>query len=231
MKFAIIYGAKSGISVGQQEDTNINCRRALYATLKPLSCYSVTTIKKGLDMFKRLIAASFLLVSLSGSSTVLAQGATQAIRGAAAGLEQSVEDNQKPLTAGPQDKTEKTAPGKIDQDAKREFKTTDSGLKYRILRKAEGRKPNAADKVEVHYKGWLDDLTVFDSSYRRGEPIAFGLNQVIKGWTEGVQLMAQGEMIELVIPSQLGYGPRGTPGGPIPPNAQLHFIVELISIK
>lgn len=182
-------------------------------------------------MLQKLMSISVLFASLSGASTLFAQGATQAVRGAAAGLEQTVGDNQKPLTAGPEDATEKTAPGKIDQDAPREFKTTDSGMKYRILRKAQARKPNAADKVQVHYKGWLDNKQIFDSSYRRGETIEFGLNQVIKGWTEGVQLMHEGEMIELDIPSALGYGARGTPGGPIPPNAQLHFIVELIKIK
>jgi FKBP-type peptidyl-prolyl cis-trans isomerase FkpA len=182
-------------------------------------------------MFRKLIAASVLLASLTGASTVFAQGAVQAVRGAASGLQKAVEDNQKPLTAGPEDASEKTAPGKIDQALPREFKTTDSGLKYRILRKTDGRKPIAADKVEVHYKGWLDSGKIFDSSYRRGATIEFGLNQVIKGWTEGVQLIGEGEMIELDIPSALGYGSRGTPGGPIPPNAQLHFIVELVKVK
>jgi len=181
-------------------------------------------------MYQKLIATSVLLASLSGVSTVFAQGAAQAVRGAAAGLQQTVEDSQKPLTAGPEDAQETKAPGKIDQNAQREFKTTDSGLKYRLLRKTDGRKPNAANKVEVHYKGWLDNLSVFDSSYREGKTIAFGLNQVIKGWTEGVQLMGEGEMIELVIPPELGYGAKGA-GGIIPPKAQLHFIVELISIK
>ena len=182
-------------------------------------------------MIQKLIATSVLLAGVSGGNAVFGQGAVQAVRGAAAGLQQTVEDNQKPLTPGPEDPKETKAPGKIDQNAEREFKTTKSGLKYRVLRKSEGRKAIATDKVEVHYKGWLDNLTIFDSSYREGKTISFGLNQVIKGWTEGVQLMGEGEMIELVIPSQLGYGPRGTPGGPIPPNAQLHFIIELISIK
>lgn len=182
-------------------------------------------------MFQKLIVTSVLLVSCSTANFVFAQGATQAVRGAADALGKKVEDSQKPLTAGPEDKTEKAAPGKIDANASREFKTTDSGLKYRILRKTDGRKPNATSRVEVHYKGWLDNGEIFDSSYRRGETIAFGLNQVIKGWTEGVQLMGEGEMIELDIPSQLGYGARGTPGGPIPPNAQLHFIIELIKSK
>jgi FKBP-type peptidyl-prolyl cis-trans isomerase FkpA len=84
--------------------------------------------------------------------------------------------------------------------------------------------------VTVNYKGWLDSGKVFDSSYDRGEPISFPLNRVIPGWTEGMQLVGEGGMIELEIPSKLGYGERGAPGA-IPPNATLHFIVELIEVK
>lgn len=134
------------------------------------------------------------------------------------------------LKAGPEDKQEKAAPGKIDLDAPTEFLETESGLKYRILRKADGKKPTASNKVTVHYKGWLDDESIFDSSYRRNEKISFGLNQVIKGWTEGMQLVGSGGMIELDIPYQLGYGERGSPGA-IPPKANLHFIVELFDVK
>lgn len=134
------------------------------------------------------------------------------------------------LKAGPEDKQEKAAPGKIDIDAQSEFLETASGLKYRILRNADGKKPTASNKVTVHYKGWLDDESIFDSSYRRNEKISFGLNQVIKGWTEGMQLVCLGGMIELDIPYQLGYGERGSPGA-IPPKANLHFIVELFDVK
>jgi FKBP-type peptidyl-prolyl cis-trans isomerase FkpA len=121
--------------------------------------------------------------------------------------------------------------GAIDADAAKTFTTTPSGLQYRILRKGTGANPAATSQVKVHYHGWLDDGKVFDSSYQRGESIEFGLNQVIPGWTEGMQLVGRGGMIELVIPSNLGYGPRGTPGGPIPPNATLHFLVELLDVK
>jgi FKBP-type peptidyl-prolyl cis-trans isomerase len=111
------------------------------------------------------------------------------------------------------------------------FASTPSGLQYRVLRKGAGANPKATDAVKVNYHGWLDDGKVFDSSYKRGEAIEFGLNQVIPGWTEGMQLVGKGGMIELVIPSNLGYGPRGTPGGPIPPNATLHFLVELLEVR
>ncbi|MEC8241156.1 MAG: FKBP-type peptidyl-prolyl cis-trans isomerase [Planctomycetota bacterium] len=120
--------------------------------------------------------------------------------------------------------------GKIAADASKSFTKTDSGLKYRVLRKGTDTKPKATDKIEVHYHGWLDGGRVFDSSYDRGETIAFGLNQVIKGWTEGMQLVGEGGMIELEIPSDLGYGASGA-GGVIPPNATLHFLVELKEIK
>jgi FKBP-type peptidyl-prolyl cis-trans isomerase len=120
--------------------------------------------------------------------------------------------------------------GPIDADAPKEFTTTPSGLKYRVLRKGAGGKPKATNTVEVNYHGWLDGGKVFDSSYQRGESIEFPLNGVIPGWTEGMQLVAEEGMIELEIPSNLGYGARGA-GGVIPPNATLHFLVELIDVK
>jgi FKBP-type peptidyl-prolyl cis-trans isomerase len=121
--------------------------------------------------------------------------------------------------------------GAVDADAAKTFSTTPSGLQYRVLRKGTGANPKATNRVKVHYHGWLDNGKVFDSSYQRGESIDFGLNQVIPGWTEGMQLVGEGGMIELVIPSDLGYGKRGTPGGPIPPDATLHFLVELLDVK
>lgn len=120
--------------------------------------------------------------------------------------------------------------GKLDADAPKAFAATPSGLQYRVLRKGSGANPKPTDKVKVNYHGWLDGGKVFDSSYQRGEAIEFGLNQVIPGWTEGMQLVGEGGMIELLIPSNLGYGPRGA-GGTIPPNATLHFLVELLDVK
>jgi FKBP-type peptidyl-prolyl cis-trans isomerase FkpA len=104
-------------------------------------------------------------------------------------------------------------------------------LKYRILRKSDGKKPTAKNEVTVHYKGWLDDKKIFDSSYRRAEKISFPLNRVIPGWTEGMQLVGKGGMIELEIPAKLGYGSRDVGNGLIPANSTLHFVVELYEIK
>lgn len=108
---------------------------------------------------------------------------------------------------------------------------TSSGLQYEIIEEGTGASPVATDRVTVHYEGTLIDGTVFDSSYQRGQPIDFGLNQVIRGWTEGVQLMKEGAKYKFFIPSDLAYGPRGTPGGPIGPDADLIFTVELIRVN
>ncbi|MEZ5940003.1 MAG: FKBP-type peptidyl-prolyl cis-trans isomerase [Planctomycetaceae bacterium] len=110
-----------------------------------------------------------------------------------------------------------------------EWAMTDSGLKYRILREGTGAAPMAASTVECHYKGWLDNGKEFDSSYNRGQTATFPLNRVIRGWTEGLQLVSEGGKIELEIPSVLGYGANGAPPV-IPPNATLHFEVELIKV-
>nr|WP_216614126.1 FKBP-type peptidyl-prolyl cis-trans isomerase [Vibrio rotiferianus] len=108
--------------------------------------------------------------------------------------------------------------------------TTESGLQYLVLEAGTGDvHPTANSKVKVHYHGTLIDGTVFDSSVNRGEPISFGLNQVIKGWQEGLQYMVVGEKIRLFVPSTLGYGKSGS--GPIPPASVLIFDVELLDIQ
>jgi FKBP-type peptidyl-prolyl cis-trans isomerase FklB len=119
----------------------------------------------------------------------------------------------------------------LAENAKREgVKVTESGLQYEVLEATIGQKPKATDKVRVHYEGTLIDGTVFDSSYKRGESITFGLNQVIKGWTEGLQLMSIGSKYKLYLPYHLAYGERGA-GANIPPYAALIFTVELLGIE
>ena len=119
----------------------------------------------------------------------------------------------------------------LTENAKdQEVLTTDSGLQYKVLQQGTGEQyPKATDKVTVHYHGTLIDGRVFDSSVDRGEPITFGLNQVIKGWTEGVQLMVVGDKIRLFIPSELAYG-QGS-AGIITPGSTLIFDVELLAIN
>ena len=108
-------------------------------------------------------------------------------------------------------------------------KTTASGLQYKVLKDGSGKSPSVTSKVEVHYRGTLIDGQEFDSSYKRNQTITFPLNGVIKGWTEGLQLMKEGAKYEFYIPSELAYGASGTPG--IPPHSVLIFQVELIKVQ
>jgi FKBP-type peptidyl-prolyl cis-trans isomerase FkpA len=105
-----------------------------------------------------------------------------------------------------------------------------SGLVYKSLQDGTGASPTASDVVRVHYRGTLPDGKEFDSSHSRGQPAQFPLNRVIPCWTEGVQKMKVGGKAQLVCPPEIAYGARGTPGGPIPPNATLHFEIELLGI-
>lgn len=117
--------------------------------------------------------------------------------------------------------------------ARRGWTTTESGLQYRRIGRANpaGRQPVAADTVKVHYRGTFVDGREFDSSYARNEPAEFPLGRVIKGWTEGVALMREGETFEFVIPAALGYGERWVGGDELPPNSTLLFTVELLEVK
>lgn len=118
----------------------------------------------------------------------------------------------------------------LEQNAKADgIKVTTSGLQYRVLKEANGTKPKAKDRVKVNYEGSFLDGSIFDSSYNRGEPAVFQLDQVVPGWTEALQLMPVGSTYELFLPPSLGYGESGA--GPIPPNAVLHFKVELLGIE
>lgn len=109
------------------------------------------------------------------------------------------------------------------------IKVTESGLQYKVLKEGSGASPTAQDTVVVHYKGSLLSGKIFDSSYKRGKPLTIPANQVIKGWTEGLQLMQEGAVYKFWIPPKLAYGPTPRPG--IPPNALLIFKVELIEVK
>lgn len=129
------------------------------------------------------------------------------------------------------DVNQKTGKDFLDKNAKEEgVSVLPSGLQYKVLQEGNGPKPAAGDKVTVHYTGKLINGKVFDSSVERGQPATFGVNQVIPGWTEALQLMSVGSKYKLFIPSDLAYGERGA-GGDIGPNETLIFDVELISIE
>lgn len=120
----------------------------------------------------------------------------------------------------------------LEENAKNsDVVTTVSGLQYRVIKNGKGKKhPRLKDKVTVHYSGKLENGTEFDSSYKRGTPLKFNVNAVVKGWTEALQMMVEGDKWELFVPPELGYGSRGVPGV-IPPNSVLIFEVELIKAK
>lgn len=125
---------------------------------------------------------------------------------------------------------EEVKQGPTDKDAPKEFTKTASGLKYKILRKSEGKKPTLKSSITIHYKGWLDSGKEFDGSYKRGKPNTFPLGRLIAAWQEALPLLGEGGMIELEVPPDLGYGEEGSPPV-IPPSATLHFIIELIEVK
>lgn len=143
-----------------------------------------------------------------------------------------VQSFQETLNAKKMEEATKEGTAFLKANATKEgVKTTASGLQYKVLTPGTGPKPaDATAKVNVHYEGRLLNGTIFDSSYKRGEPISFGLNQVIPGWTEGVQLMETGSKYEFYIPYNLAYGERGA-GANIPPYATLIFVVELLGIE
>lgn len=147
-----------------------------------------------------------------------------------ADLELAMATIKKKETNKVSDATDKEAAFLAENAKKENVKQTASGLQYIIEREGADVKPGPTDQVEVHYSGKLLDGTEFDSSYKRNEPIVFGLNQVIPGWTEGLQLIGKGGKIKLFIPSKLGYGARGA-GNMIPPFSTLVFDVELLDIK
>ncbi len=118
---------------------------------------------------------------------------------------------------------------RAEYEKKSGVKKTASGLLYKIEKAGEGESPKATDTVKVHYKGTLPDGTVFDSSYDRGEPIEFQLNQLIPAWVEAIPMLKKGGKMEIVLPPQLGYGDR--PAGKIPANSTLKFEIELLDFK
>lgn len=138
------------------------------------------------------------------------------------------ENTKKAEAAGAEQK--KAGEAFLAENAKKEgVKVLPSGLQYTVIKEGTGKKPKATDNVKCHYEGTLIDGTMFDSSIKRGEPAVFPLNGVIAGWTEGLQLMAEGAKYRFYIPYNLGYGARGA-GASIPPFSTLIFDVELIEV-
>ncbi|MDY0006947.1 MAG: FKBP-type peptidyl-prolyl cis-trans isomerase [Spongiibacteraceae bacterium] len=147
-------------------------------------------------------------------------------------FQQQQVDRQQAQQAVAADKNLAEAEAFLAANAKKEgVVVTDSGLQYKVLEAGDGKTPGADDVVKVHYVGTLLDGTKFDSSYDRGAPVEFPVSDVIPGWVEALQLMPVGSKWQLFIPPALAYGPGGTGGGPIGPNAALIFEVELLGVQ
>jgi FKBP-type peptidyl-prolyl cis-trans isomerase len=172
----------------------------------------------------------------------------QAVRDALAGNKPALSDDeieevrqmlQKEISAKNQERTKALAEkNKKEGEAflaankkKEGVKTTASGLQYKVITAGTGKAPRKTDTVTVNYRGTLVDGTEFDSSVKRGKPATFSLDQVVSGWTEALTLMQEGAKWQIVLPAKLAYGPLGTPGGPIGPNAVLIFEIELLSVQ
>jgi FKBP-type peptidyl-prolyl cis-trans isomerase FklB len=183
--------------------------------------------KQSIDIDPAVLAKG-MKDALAGGNILLTDAELQEVRTA---LQNDISAKNRERAKALAEKNKKDGDAFLAENRKKEgVKTTDSGLQYKVITAGTGSSPLAADNVTVNYRGTLVDGTEFDSSYKRGEPVTFSLNQVIKGWTEGIQLMKEGGKFTFFIPSELAYGERGTPGGPIGPNAALIFEVELLSV-
>ena len=201
-------------------------------TAKDKQSYSIgfdmgSSIKKnGIDVDPNILTKA-IKDSLSGGKPLMTE---QEMREAIGALQKDMAAKQQEKVKMMGEKNKKEGEAFLAENKKKEGVTTlPSGLQYVILAEGTGKQPKATDTVTVQYRGTLIDGTEFDSSYKRGQPATFTLNQVIKGWTEGVQLMKEGGKIRLFVPSELAYGDRGA-GAQIGPNAALVFEVELLSV-
>ena len=179
-------------------------------------------------------------LSQMGAAEIVAEDFAQAIKDVLAGEELKVSDGEAQTIVNKFFEEKKNAQAKsakaegenfLAENAKKDgVVVLPSGLQYQVLKEGTGKQPKATDQVECHYEGTLINGQVFDSSYQRGQTATFGLNQVIAGWTEGVQLMKEGAKYRFFIPYNLAYGERGA-GQSIPPYAALVFDVELVAVK
>ncbi len=235
---ALVFLAAAALPVSAQEASPLKTKKdkLSYAlgvrTAKNMKRFIET---HGLDLDTALIEKG-LKDGFTGKKTLLSE---KEIEGVLAALQKELTEKQRKADAE-KEKARKSMGEKnriegetflAKNKTKKGVKTLPSGLQYRVLREGKGASPKSTDKVTVHYRGMFIDGTEFDSSYKRGQPATFPVNGVIKGWTEALQLMKEGAKWQLVIPPQLAYGQRGTPGGPIGPNATLIFEVELISVE
>ncbi len=182
--------------------------------------------KLGLALDKEIIVRGFI-DSINDKSVI----EKEEIQALLTNLEQTMKAKQQQMAVEEAKASLDTGIKFLEENAKKEgVQVTDSGIQYTVITEGEGEKPAATDTVKVHYKGTFLNGDTFDSSYDRGEPAVFPLNRVIRGWTEGVQLMSVGSKYKFTIPSDLAYGPNGNPPR-IPGNSVLQFEIELLEIQ
>lgn len=183
--------------------------------------------KLGMTLDKELIVRGFI-DSINDKSVI----EKEEIKALMMSLDESMKAKQVEMAAKESEASLAVGQKFLEDNAKQEgVVVTESGIQYVVINAAEGEKPAATDTVKVHYTGTLLNGEKFDSSYDRNEPAVFPLNRVIKGWTEGVQLMSVGSKFKFTIPSDLAYGPNGNPRGGIPGNSVLEFEIELLEIQ
>jgi FKBP-type peptidyl-prolyl cis-trans isomerase FkpA len=182
--------------------------------------------KLGLTLDTNLIVRGF--VDSMNDKALIEQEEVQALL---QNLEQTMKTKQQEMSVKEAKESLESGLKFLEENAKKEgVQVTESGIQYSVITEGEGEKPTATDTVKVHYKGTFLNGETFDSSYDRGEPAVFPLNRVIRGWTEGVQLMSVGSKFKFTIPSDFAYGPNGNPPR-IPGNSVLQFEIELLEIR
>lgn len=220
---------KKGNQTEQPVKMELNMNDTLTEVSYALGINIVTNLKQqGLDTLDQAAFAEGIKVAMSGDSSLLTDEQANQVLQMYFG---KLQEEKSKVTAEQGKMAAKDGEAYLAENAKREgVVVTPSGLQYEVMVAGEGAKPSATDQVTVHYKGTTIEGKVFDSSYDRGQPATFGLNQVIAGWTEGVQLMSPGAKYKFFIPYNLAYGERGA-GADIAPYAALIFEVELIKIN
>ncbi|OGP63135.1 MAG: hypothetical protein A2170_16300 [Deltaproteobacteria bacterium RBG_13_53_10] len=229
MKSGLIIALSIGILAGQ-----VYAQDVVLKTPKDKVSYSIgmdigMTLKNQSIEVDPAILARGIKDSMTGQKPLMTE---QEIRDTIAAFQKEMTAKQQELAKQMGEKNKKQGETFLAENKKKEgVKTLASGLQYKVIKAGTGKKPKATDTVTTNYRGTLVDGTEFDSSARRGKPATFPVKGVIPGWTEALQLMEEGAKWQLFIPSNLAYGERGTPGGPIGPNAALIFDIELISIQ
>lgn len=225
---ALLFGGCSSDSDTVSSDVSLETNIDSVSYSLGYQIASMSLKNQGMTDIKANKFAGGLKAALEDKESTLSQSEMQQIvQSYQMKAQQKAQEEQKKEAAENQQKGEEFLAENRNNEG---VQVTDSGLQYKVLEEGSGESPSASDEVKVHYQGTLLDGTEFDSSYD-SDPVQFPLNQVIPGWTEGVQLMQEGAKYKFWIPGELGYGSNPRPGGPIGPNETLIFEVELLEVN